>query len=127
MTAEQMIVGRMMASRHQLAEAIAFIENKPGFFVDPAHQRLYEAMCVMFGKYQEVDVTTVLVQLKKHKGFEKGDIDKCHAAEEAAMRTSTILDGNPPPRWGAPGEDQVDCKAPSTSVGLPTFVRPPDF
>ena len=92
MTAEQMIIGRMMASRHQLAEAIAFIENKPGFFTDPAHQRLYETMCIMFGKYQEVDVTTVLVQLKKHKGFEKGDIDKCLAAEEAAMRTSTILD-----------------------------------
>ena len=34
MTAEQMIIGRMMASRHQLAEAIAFIENKPGFFTD---------------------------------------------------------------------------------------------
>ena len=27
MTAEQMIIGRMMASRHQLAEAIAFIES----------------------------------------------------------------------------------------------------
>ena len=84
-----MIIGRMMASRHQLAEAIAFIENKPGFFTDPAHQRLYETMCIMFGKYQEVDVTTVLVQLKKHKGFEKGDIDKCLAEQREAAKALT--------------------------------------
>ncbi len=28
-----------------------------------------------------------------------------------------LLDGNPPPRWGAPGEDQVDCTVQSSSVG----------
>jgi len=27
------------------------------------------------------------------------------------------MDGNPPPRWGAPGEDQVDCTVQLASVG----------
>jgi replicative DNA helicase len=92
MSSEQYIIGRMMTSRQHLAEAIAFIDNKPDFFTDPAHQRIYESAALMFGKHQVVDLTTLMVQIKKHNAFEKSDIDKLMAAEAAGWKTQTILD-----------------------------------
>lgn len=92
MNTEQLILGRMLQSRQHLAEAIAFIENKPEFFIDPAHQRIFETMCLMFAKFREVEMATIMHEHRKHPKYDKGDVAKIINAEAAGLRTSTLID-----------------------------------
>ena len=92
MNTELLIIGRMMQNRQHLAEAIAFIDNKPGFFSNPAHQRIYETMCAMFGRYKTVELPTLMVEHRKHPQYEKNDTQKLIDAEQHAWKSSTIMD-----------------------------------
>jgi replicative DNA helicase len=67
--AEQTALGSMMLSMEAIAAVIEIV--KPEDFYRPAHQRIYEAIHLLYARGEPVDAITTVEELKRHQTLEQ--------------------------------------------------------
>ena len=66
---EKTILGALLLEKEALHEVADIL--KPETFYAPAHQKIYEAILALFHKNEEVDLHTLVSQLRKQNRLEE--------------------------------------------------------